>query len=372
MKKIFLLGSGSSIGHSKGVFPSILGFFSSAHALGLYGNEATKKIHNYARNLMGRNIFSSRSKIDIEALFTLIEIEIERNPSPKLLLIRLELLKLIQEILICLEDQLPELQSEYNFFIEKLNPLDTIITFNWDILLDNLLSRTEILEGLYKKKKYKNLSAKQYYNFIVRLSAFSESTWSGMTFGHPYEEWNPEIGYYLKAHGSIDWLYCSNEVCRAFRKVFPAINPRVDHFCSECHEQLEFLIIPPVLNKGYRQYPVIRRIWNLAAKEMASVNVLVIWGYSLPPTDFYASWLLRLAREAPLEKLILINPEVISKSKSRTNLRISFIRRYFDLFRQELPKNDILLYETYTDYYNDLNVFKKYPLKRQSEAYKNI
>ena len=70
-----------------------------AKKLGLYGDESTKKIHEFAWNLLGRNIFSSRSKIDIEALFTLIEIEIERNPAPELLLIRQELLKLIQAIL---------------------------------------------------------------------------------------------------------------------------------------------------------------------------------------------------------------------------------------------------------------------------------
>ena len=372
MKRIFLLGSGSSVGHSEGAFPSILGFFSVANELGLYGNEATKKIHEYVWNLLGRNIFSSRSKIDIEALFTLIEIEIERNPSPDLLLIRQELLKLIQTILILLEGKLPNQKSEYNYFLEKLNPSDTIITFNWDIVLDNLLSRTEILVDRYKKKTSKDIAAQQYENFIAKLSAFSEGTWGGLSFGHPYEEWNPENGYYLKAHGSIDWLYCSNEACRAFRKVFPAINPQSKHYCAECHEQLEFLIIPPVLNKGYRQYPIIRRIWNLAAKEIATVNILVIWGYSLPPTDFYASWLLRLAREAPLEKVILINPDVISKTKSRVNLGISFIRRYFDLFRKKLPKENLLLYETYTDYYNNLDVFKKYPLKSQSEAYRNI
>ena len=365
MKKIFLLGSGSSIGHSNGAFPSILGFFSVAHELGLYGGEDTKQIHGYVRNLFGRNIFSKHTKIDIEELFTLIEIEIERNPSPELLAIRNDLLKLIQEILIILEENLPENEGEYNLFLKKLNPSDTIITFNWDILLDNILSRSDILENRYSKKNYDKIESKQYENFVDKLSAFNEATWGGITFGPPYKEWSSKEGYYLKAHGSIDWLYCSNEACRAYRKVFPALDPRTKHFCSECHENLQLLIIPPVLNKGYRQYPVIRRIWNLAAKEMASVKMLVIWGYSLPPTDFYASWLLRLAREAPLERVVIINPEVISKNKLRTNIGLSFIRRFYDLFRQKISKEDIFLYETYRDYCNNMSIFEKYPLKSE-------
>jgi hypothetical protein len=308
----------------------------------------------------------------IEELFTLIEIEIERNPSPELLAIRSDLLTLIQEILIRLEENLPGDEGEYDLFCSKLISSDTVITFNWDILLDNKMNRVEILENRYNKKNHDEKKFKQYENFVLKLSALGEATWGGMTFGPPYKKWEASEGHFLKAHGSIDWLYCGNEACRAYRKVFPALDPRTTHFCSECNENLSYLLIPPVLNKGYRQYPVIRRIWNLAAKEMASVNNLVIWGYSLPPTDFYASWLLRIVREAPLERVTIINPEVVNKTKSKTSIGISFIRKFYDLVRKKIDKDSLFLYETFEDYHNNMSIFEKYELKSKNLALKSI
>lgn len=371
MKTIYMLGSGSSIGHSNGRFPSIDGFFSVANELGLYGSGTIGNIQRYVNSKFGIDIHSKRSRIDIEAVFTLIEIEIERRPSPELLAIRLELLKLIQRVLIILEEQLPKGKGEYYDFLGKLDSSNshTIITFNWDIMFDNVLARTKTDNGDNFAKEF----AQQHEKYMRSLSAITEtSSWGEMTTALPYDKWDPEQSYYLKAHGSIDWLYCSNEACSIFSKIFPAKHPGTTYYCSECHEQLEFLIIPPVLNKGYRQYPAIRRIWNVAAKEMESAANLVIWGYSLPPTDFYAAWLLRMARQAPLEKITIINPEVVLKNKSKVNLRISFIRKFFDIFRDKIGKDNLFLYETHTDYYNNQSVFDKYLLKNKTEAYKNI
>jgi hypothetical protein len=371
-KRIFILGSGSSIGHSNGLFPSILGFFSSAYKLGYHRTESFRKVELFARQILGKNIFTSKSTLDIEAFFTLIEIEIERNPSPDLLYIRNELLLLIQRVLLELESRLKIDDSEYDYFIKLLRKTDTIITYNWDILLDNKLSRKEILEKRYHKDGDYNIDVKHYENFVVKISAFSEATWEYISVNEPYEEWNPESGFYIKAHGSVDWYYCGNEACRAYRKVFPVQNPLSQHYCSECHEELSCLIIPPVLNKSYRNYPIIRKIWNIAAKEIASSSELIIWGYSLPPTDFYTSWLIRQARKGHIKQITLINPEVITKSKKQVRVRISFVRKYYDIFRDILPKGAVFLYETFSDYYNKNDIFKKYSLLESGRMMKNI
>ena len=325
MKRIFLLGAGSSIGHSAGIFPSITGFFSKANELNLQSGDDFILLAEYALKILGRNIFVARDSTDVESFFTHIEIELERNLSPDLIKVRLRLLRLIQDVLISLEKKVKDNTGEYILLVSQIDQSDTIITFNWDLLLDNYLSRKEILEHRYNKKKLGNLENAHYDQFLMALSGFGEQTWQGLSVQSPYESWSPEKGFYLKAHGSIDWSYCSNDVCRASRKVFPILKPSKTHYCFECHEPLDILIIPPVLNKGYRQYPIIRKLWNLAAREMVTVNELIIWGYSLPPTDFYASWLLRQAREAPLDKLVLINPEVVSKTTKKVSLGVTFI-----------------------------------------------
>jgi hypothetical protein len=75
------------------------------------------------------------------------------------------------------------------------------------------------------------------------------------------------------------------------------------------------MIIPPVLKKEYRQYPLIRRIWNIASKEIESADEIIIWGYSLPPTDFLVFGLLRQARDKSLKRLILINPNIVRRKE---------------------------------------------------------
>jgi hypothetical protein len=144
----------------------------------------------------------------------------------------------------------------------------------------------------------------------------------------------------------------------------------LDYYCSECHEFLECLIIPPVLNKEYRQYPVIRRIWNLAVKEISSSNELVIWGYSLPATDFYSDWLLRQARSSSISKLIIIDPAVYDRRNNR--LRASFIRRFYNIVRGKLEKESIILYDSFMDYLKGYNVLDKYSLGEAKKAYKLV
>ena len=314
-KRIYILGAGSSIGHSKRLFPSITGFFEAAKKLGLGSQKEFNLVEEYAEKVLGKPLLRGKSQIDIESLFTHIEIEIERKQSPDLLAIRQQLLKLIQGVLIGLGEKIEGQEGEYHNLSAKLHENDTIITFNWDLLLDNILNRDNILNICYGNKKG-DLRG-QYYQFMFKLSAWGEQTLGGISITEPYSAWNPGIGYYLKVHGSIDWFFCYNESCRGWRKTFPLLYPVQTHYCSECHEPLESLLVPPVLNKTYRQYPIIRRIWNLAAKEISFANELIVWGYSLPPTDFYSLWLLRQARESPLQRITLINPSVTSKGRLR-------------------------------------------------------
>ena len=98
-KRIYILGAGGSIGHSQGSFPSITHFFTSAMKLGHKGDEEFVKIGEYVEEALGLNIIS-KPFVNIEDLCTHIEIEIERKSSPKLLEIRQNLLRLIQDILV--------------------------------------------------------------------------------------------------------------------------------------------------------------------------------------------------------------------------------------------------------------------------------
>lgn len=368
--RVYILGAGSSIGHSGRVFPSITGFFARAKQFDLYSGKEFHDLMVYIKQEMGHNIYVSRKEIDIEKVMTHIEIDLEKRASPKLLAIRQQLLDLIQRVLIEADKQTATKNGEYDLLVSRLQTKDTIITFNWDLLLDERLNRTPILEGYQSENKGRqNCRSGQYYWFILDLSALGEETWHGAFVREPYSDWSPPTGYYLKVHGSIDWYFCSNESCRFFRKVFPVLDLDKIYYCSECHEALERLLIPPVLNKGYQRYPLIRRIWNLASREVSSAEELIIWGYSMPPTDYYSAWLLRQCRKNPPKKLIIINPSVKTK---RNTVATGFVRRFYELFRGKIEKESISLFETFSDYHKGLDILNKYNSGTRKEAYAGI
>jgi len=137
-----------------------------------------------------------------------------------------------------------------------------------------------------------------------------------MTFSRTFDsKYLSERGYYLKLHGSIDWNYCTNSNCGANNKFLIAENDR----CGRCFKHLSRLIIPPIINKQYKNYPFIEKIWTLASIQLESAEEIVIWGYRLPPTDFYSNWLLSKTSEK-IKKVSIINPECILKGKwKKTN-----------------------------------------------------
>ncbi|MEW6740252.1 MAG: hypothetical protein ACOYU2_10795 [Nitrospirota bacterium] len=361
-KRIFILGAGSSISHDDS-FPSINVFFSKAKELGIDVKKEHPELHKYILKNFGIDTNSAKDKINIEIVFTSLEIDIERTQEASLQTIRLQILKLIQSVLIKLIEKIRDKESDLSQFAKRLDPKDTVITFNWDVLLDNILSREKFLRWAYN---YKDEDISKdipniYHTFIARLSGFGRGLISEIALKPPYTAWDNKNGYFLKLHGSIDWVFCNNDLCRAFGEGLPVKEIGDEYYCASCHEMMHPLLIPPVLNKQYRKYHLIRRIWNTAFKEVETANEIIIWGYSLPETDFYSAWLLRNARQS-IERLTLINPSVIKGEKEK-KINKAFVNHFTNIFKGKLKKDSIILYENFKDYPGNLNAYEKYGIK---------
>lgn len=361
-KRIFILGAGSSISHDKS-FPSINDFFSKAKEFEVEIKKEFPELYKYIFENFGIDVTSAKNKVNIEKVFTILEIGIERSNDPLLQIIRSQILKLIQLLLIKITSSAKANEGDLNQFAKILGESDTVITFNWDITLDDLIGRKNILKWIYEHDEFdsKELQRNCYWNFIYELSVHGENTFDGIELKPPYSEWNNKKGYFLKMHGSIDWAFCNNELCKAYGKGFIVKKIEQELYCSSCHEPVHPLIVPPVLNKQYRKYHLIRRVWNTALKEMETLNELIIWGYSLPETDFYSAWLLRNARQS-IENLTLINPSVIRGKKDKKINKV-FVNHFTNIFKGKLKESSIILYEDFKDYLNNLNVHGKYGIK---------
>ena len=359
LKRIFILGAGSSISHNNS-FPSIIDFFSKAKELGINIEKNLPELQKYVLGNFNIDVTSRKNKVNIETILTQLEIDLERSHDTSLQIIRDRILELIQSVLAKLTERIIDKEGDLNKFSTCLTSSDTILTFNWDILLDNLLGREKVLKAIYNKGNIPSQNC--YHHFIHQLSAHGEANWGGLSVSPPYKEWNNQNGFFLKMHGSIDWIFCNNDLCRAFGKGFLAPSIGQPLYCSNCHEPVYPLLIPPVLNKQYRRYHLIRRIWNTAFKEIEIADEIIIWGYSLPETDFYSAWLLRNARKKPIKTLTLINPDVIKGTKEkRANKK--FIEKFSNIYEGILNKDSINLFESFNDFLNDVNVKNKYAIK---------
>jgi hypothetical protein len=146
--------------------------------------------------------------------------------------------------------------------------------------------------------------------------------------------------------------------------VFPllvdATLPREELTCGACGEPSALLIIPPTLNKRLRDIPMLRRLWTLAAREVDAADEVLVWGYSLPPTDFFSEWLLRQRRTYRRRALTLINPAVCQGNAKR-RVNGAYVGRFVDALRSEADDVRVRLFESYADYEAGTSADLKYP-----------
>jgi hypothetical protein len=335
MSIVYVLGAGASYGEvlhqMEGVpareiagkrAPLANGFFSEA-VLRSVGHtiEELRRDFPEALDYIGRlfsipaNDAAPWENIDIEAVFTSIELDrefcgIESDYGAHCVLVRNKLLRCIFRILsLCTQG----FSGEYSHTLaSNLGAADSIVTFNWDLLMD---------QELYFRP-YRS----HYNSFLAAALQYTEDD------PFVFQEQPPD-GMFLKMHGSMNWFQCTNAKCPASKTIVRDVDFQgcllrlmgmhwKDELCMRCGSSTEPLIIPPLLQKPIADNWIVRSAWGLARKKLHQADVVVVVGFSAPPTDFYASWLLRstvgLREEIPV---LIVNrdngkPEFDAKMKS--------------------------------------------------------
>lgn len=179
----------------------------------------------------------------------------------------------------------------------KVNDPVSVISTNWDILLDNSI--------------YKSLLANKQYDGVVDYCCYISSKDENDTTVVPGLEKLGQGGFnvkLLKLHGSLNWLQCPR-CARLYAKFFE--KGAMHSFeqatsCRHCdrnfpeetgrHLLSQNLIMPTYLkNLSNPQY---RIIWQNAGIEISEADKIVFIGYSLPQADFEMRQLLsRMTRK---------------------------------------------------------------------------
>ena len=184
----------------------------------------------------------------------------------------------------------------------------SIISLNWDILLDNALhfalqEHDPLIEG-----DYDPFGVVDYCCYISSLDAGDMRIRSGL-WSLGCRGYNVKL---LKLHGSMNWLQCPN--CQRLFVQYglkEEILERVGKTCcrhcrkSGYENPLVGSLVMPTFLKDLTNFQV-KLVWQNAGVELMEARHLVVIGYSLPNADFEFKQLLSrmIHRDATIEVVL--------------------------------------------------------------------
>ena len=213
----------------------------------------------------------------------------------------------------------------------------SIITTNWDILLDNRLNNA------IRNTSPTNLSVVDYCCYISSLEEDENIKPGLLALG--------KGGYnikYLKLHGSMNWLHCP--LCqRMYVKFDEKTMLSPSHYCKHCKDNYKLgdsastklkgdLVLPTFLkNLSNIQ---IKLIWQNAGIELSEASKIVFIGYSLPTADFEIRQLLSryIRKDAKIEVIIYPCMPLDSILQEKNRYKLFFGNRDIKFIENTVPK----------------------------------
>lgn len=211
----------------------------------------------------------------------------------------------------------------------------TIITTNWDTLLEEYFIRNNISYNLCLNEKY---------YFEDDLKNDENSNCNDLKL--------------VKVHGSINWFRCLNcNTLSIYKKIKISdllFDDEKNESCLKCNikvdEETEVLqpeIITPTMIKSIDSQ-LYKNLWNTASNELRNADEIIFIGYSMPIADYEFRYLLQKSIPAKAKiDVILHSSDNPNQTKSDWTLLPE--KRYRDLF----PKNQINFnYEGFKKFFN--------------------
>ncbi len=195
-------------------------------------------------------------------------------------------------------------QDEYHCEFHKnligaLNNDDSIISFNYDCLIDETLKE---FGGRKWDPKWSYCFPSHNYRHVGfehwKKDATTETT-------------KKETIKLLKVHGSINWKI--KEFKENGDRGEITLRERLWHQKGYSH----YTIIPPEWNKDIvTKASIFNKIWSEAAKRIAREDKFIFIGFSFTPTDLHAASLFQVA-VSKINTLIIVNPDKEARYRTR-------------------------------------------------------
>ncbi len=274
------------------------------------------------------------SELNLEKIITLLELSVDKfgsfgeHPEAFLYEARREFDRYVNDKLKINEREGCNKHTKIIKLLAGEDSKDTIITLNYDLVIDNTLYE---------------LSPKQKESKLIKhgclLDRMYDLLGKTLTFEGELPSLFPQdahLGFYLKLHGSIDWLYCPNSACGNHQLFFPNRIFRPPNLpgdlCKLCGSPLISVIVPPTMRKSFENYPKLGLLWSLAYRELKESNKIILIGISLAESDYYLNWLITYAVTSADKKkdIVVVNndPTIIDRIKNLTGIEPIYIEDF--------------------------------------------
>lgn len=187
-----------------------------------------------------------------------------------------------------------------------------IFTFNYDLVLENLLAQS---------LNYHNYGFDPMYTIKTM-----DNDSSGFFSDDARDYWRRSIKLY-KLHGSINWLYdpdFQNGVRIVSRQTLP-----------EYRQGLQCLIVPPTMLKNFElKTKLLDFQWNVFKEKLKETKTLYVIGYGIPKTDIATRYIIQTQ----------LNPQCevfISTYKPTIDIKDG----WYELFSSQDNKGKLHIYE---------------------------
>ena len=171
----------------------------------------------------------------------------------------------------------------HNFAKYLHNEHAEIFTFNYDLVLENLLAQAldypnHDFDPIYTIKTMDN-SHTSFFNNDAR------------------DYWKKSTKLY-KLHGSINWLYDPD-----FQNGVRVVS---SHTLPEYRQGLQCLIVPPTMLKNFElKTKLLDFQWHVFKEKLAQATKLYIIGYSIPKTDIATRYIIQTQLNSECEVFII-------------------------------------------------------------------
>ncbi|CCO07009.1 hypothetical protein [Desulforamulus hydrothermalis] len=320
MTKVYVLGAGAAAAYTgsylRETSPVAKNFFQKAmrvidiHKIKdrYFADEALdfRHIFNFIKKFWGINREQiDRANLDMEEVLTLLNIEMEedREEQDSLLLAYEEYLLLMA---LTFDKILYGKPCPYHHSIaQSLKPGDTVISFNYELLMDYALRHLVSSNSKWYIKDGYGI------NCVSLSSAHRRSSLPDPAAGSS----NVKL---LKLHGSLNWLYCpqcgqlyayEHRNAKGQSIIIHGMANMIQCTAAHCCHRLSRVIIPPTLMKNYQSIPFIPHLWRQARNALQQAKEIIVIGYSFPATDFRSNWLFRKAmvNNKSLQKVVIVD-----------------------------------------------------------------